>query len=283
VKIEKGTRVFITGAASGIGRAVALACAQRGALLFLTDINAGRLDETCRMVAERGGGLGKAEAFDITDLSAVRSFAEEVHQKHGPMDLIMNVAGVALFALVEDMEHSDWERVININLWGPIHVIECFLPEMIKAKRGHVVNVSSTAGLTGAPWHAAYSASKWGLLGLSEVLRYDLMQHNIGVTAVCPGAVDTPLKHSVVILGADMDDPRIMAKRKMFDRHAVSPERVAHLMLSAVEKKKFLVITSFDIKFVYWCKKHFFPLYHYVLIRISRMMNSMRDPGWKRS
>ena len=118
--------------------------------------------------------------------------------------------------------------MVDVNLMGPISVLECFVPPMIEAGRGgHVVNVSSAAGLFGLPWHAAYSASKFGLRGVSEVLRFDLRRHRIGVSLVCPGAVRTPLVDSVEIVGVDRSDPRIRREIARFERHAVSPERVA--------------------------------------------------------
>jgi len=275
--IKKGTKAFLTGAGSGIGRATAIELSERGCNLFLTDINAAGLEETCQMISGRAGKVCKSRAFDISDLSAVRSFADEIHREFGPMEIVMNIAGIALFAQVEDMDHQHWEKIIKVNLWGPIHCIECFVPAMIRAKRGHLVNVASVAGLIGAPWHAAYSTSKCGLVGLSEVLRYDLMQHNIGVTVICPGAVDTPLKYSAEFIGADRSDPKVQELINQFNQHTVPPEKVARMIISAVGKNKFLVITSFDIKFAYFCKRHLFPLYHYIMIRISRRLNGIRS------
>jgi len=276
MKIQAGTRVFITGAASGIGRATAVAMARRKACLFLTDINAAGLQQTCEMVANAGGTIGLQRAFDITSLEAMQAFARDVHASAGPLDVLINNAGIALFALVEDMRHEHWTRVIDTNLWGPIHAIECFVPEMIRARKGHVVNVSSAAGLTGAPWHAAYSTAKWGLVGLSEVLRYDLEQHDIGVTVICPGAVDTPLKHSVEILSVNRESRYARKLIRSFDRSAVTPEHVAHLIIDAIGRRKFLVITSFDIKAVYFLKRYCFPAYHRIMRRISRMLNRMK-------
>ena len=277
MKIQKDTKVFITGAASGIGRATALAMAKRGARLFITDINAKGLDETRTLAFQNGGEVCLHRAFDITSYEDVNSFAADAHRKFGPMEVVINNAGISLFALIEDMTHDHWKKVINTNLWGPIHGIECFLPEMIRAKKGHLVNISSTAGLTGAPWHAAYSSAKWGLVGLSEVLRYDLMQHNIGVTVICPGAVDTPLKHSVVILAVDENSKKAKEVKRRFDKHTVTPEHVADLIINAIEKKKFLIITSFDIKALYFFKRYFFPVYHLILKRISIILNSMKE------
>jgi NAD(P)-dependent dehydrogenase (short-subunit alcohol dehydrogenase family) len=193
------------------------------------------------------------------------------------MHVLMNVAGVACFGLVEDMRHAEWRRVIDVNLWGPIHVVECFLPAMIQARRGHLVNVASLAGLAGLPWHAAYSTSKWGLVGLSEVLRYDLHQHGIGVTVVCPGAVDTPLKHSATILGVDPELPALLALRRRFDGQAVSPDTVARLTCAAVEKNRFLVTTSWDVRILHVVKRVLPPLYHLAMRRVSAELNRLRS------
>lgn len=279
MKIQPGHKVFITGAASGIGRSTAVAMGERGCRLFLMDINGPGLEETARMISKLGGEVGAYRAFDISRYEAVRAFADEVHSKFGPMDIVINNAGIALYALIEDMTHAHWQKVINVNLWGPIHGIECFLPEMIRAKKGHIVNVSSVAGLIGAPLHAAYSSAKFGLVGLSEVLHYDLMQHNIGVTVVCPGAVETPLKNTVEFLGMDPNSRRVKKLKEGFSRHAVTPERVAGLIIDAVENNRFLVITSFDIKLAYFFKRYFPPVYRYVLLRISRMLNRVRYSG----
>lgn len=276
MRLQNGTRVFITGAASGIGRATAIAMAQKGARLFLTDIDANGLSETCDMITRDGGRVAHHRAFDIADRKAVEGFAAALHRDGGPMHVLVNNAGVALFGLVEDMTHDHWERLININLWGPIHVIEAFLPAMIQARKGHLVNVSSTAGLAGLPWHAAYSTTKWGLRGLSEVLRYDLMQHNIGVTVICPGGVDTPLKNRVDILTVDRESTSVKKLVARFEKHAVTPEHVALLIIRAIEKNKFLVMTSADIRALYFLKRFCNPAYQVIMKHLSAMMNRLK-------
>jgi NAD(P)-dependent dehydrogenase (short-subunit alcohol dehydrogenase family) len=218
------------------------------------------------------------KAFDIRNMEEMKAFADQVHADFGPLDILINNAGIALFALVEDMTHQHWKKVIDTNLWGPIHGVECFLPQMIRAQKGYLVNISSTAGLTGAPWHAAYSTAKWGLVGLSEVLRYDLMQHHIGVTVICPGAVDTSLKNTVEILSVDRESPAVREMVRRFEKHAISPDRAAELIIDAIQKEKFLVITSLDIKILYFLKRHVYPAYHMILKRISRMMNKLKTP-----
>jgi NAD(P)-dependent dehydrogenase (short-subunit alcohol dehydrogenase family) len=283
MELSKGSKVFITGAASGIGRSTALAIAGLGGRLFLTDRNAKGLEETSALVLKNGGEVCRSKVMDVTDYDAVKSFAAEVHSNFGPLDALMNIAGIALFALPEDMTHAHYKKVIDINLWGPIHTIECFLPEMIRAKRGHVVNVASIAGLIGLPWHSAYSTSKAGLVRFSEVLRVDLKQHNIGVTVVCPGAVETPLKQTVEVLGVDVNDEKFKETKDRFSEHAVTPEKVAGQIINAVKKNKFMVITSLDVRFFYYCKHHHPLIYNYVLNYISNLLNSGRYPQAQKS
>lgn len=274
MEIVKGTKIFITGAASGIGRSTAIVAANLGARLFLTDINRGGLEQTVALISSKKGEVCMARALDVSKTDQIKQFAEEIHKNFGPMDVLMNIAGTALFARIEDMTHEHWQKVIDVNLWGPINVLGSFLPEMIRAKRGHIVNVASVAGLMGAPWHAAYSASKAGLIGLSEALRFDLRPHQIGITVVCPGGVDTPLKNSVEILGVDKDSEQVEEMKRRFSKHAISPDRVAMQILKAVRKNRFLVITSGDVKFLYFCKHYLPPLFNYVMFRVARIMNA---------
>jgi NAD(P)-dependent dehydrogenase (short-subunit alcohol dehydrogenase family) len=276
MRLEPDMRAFITGAASGIGRAAALALAERGLHLFLTDVDATGLAETRGQIEARGGIVAALRTLDVTRIDAVAALADELHAAHGAMDVVMNVAGVALFGLVEDMRHDDWRRVLDVNLWGTIHVIERFVPAMIRARRGHVVNVASLAGLMGLPWHAAYSTSKWGVVGLSEVLRLDLRQHGIGVTVVCPGAVDTPMKHSAAILGVPAEHPELLALRRGFDRQAVAPETVARLACAAIDRDRFLVVTSWDARALHFCKRHLPRLHHLAMRSASRALNRLR-------
>lgn len=259
----RGKKALITGAASGIGRATALAMAERGAKLFLTDINAEGLENTRQEIESRGGEVCFSRALDVSDYQAVKSMAEEIHARFGSLDILANIAGVALFSQVEDMTHEQWKRVVDVNLWGPYHAIECFVPEMIWAGRGgHVLTVSSTAGIIGLPWHVVYAGTKHALVGSSEVLRYDLRKHGIAVTVVLPGAVNTGLVRTTVI---NADPEACERGRRLFARHAMAPEKVAELIVRAIEKNKYMVITSLDIKLLYLLKRVCPPLYHLVM------------------
>ncbi len=158
-----------------------------------------------------------ADALDIVDHAAVLAFAERVHASCESVDVVMNVAGISTWGAVEALEHRHWTRTIDVDLLGPIHVIEAFLPPMVaRGRGGHLVNVSSAAGLFGLPWHAPYSAAKFGLRGVSEVLRFDLRRHGIGVSLVCPGAVSSPLVGTVEIVGVDRTHPTMVEARRAF-------------------------------------------------------------------
>lgn len=269
-KTVAGKACLITGAASGIGRATAIAAAARGARVILTDVNAEGLEATAAQIRASGGTVVYLKAIDISDHAAVVAMADEVHAAHGSMDIVMNVAGISIWGAVENLEHEHWRRLVDINLMGPIHVIETFVPPMIAARRGgQLVNVSSAAGLFGLPWHAAYSATKFGLRGISEVLRFDLRRHGIGVSLVCPGGVDTPLVETVHIAGVDRDNRRVQALVKHFRKHAESPESVAAAIIRGVERDDYMVFTSRDIQVGYFFQRKFALPYELVM----RVMN----------
>jgi len=265
-----GKRCFLTGAASGIGRATALKLAAEGAELYLTDRNAEGLEATVADAEALGATVGEYRALDIADYDEVARFAADIHTRHPAMDVVMNIAGVSAWGTVDQLTHEHWSTMISINLMGPIHVIETFIPPMVAAGRGgHLVNVSSAAGLVALPWHSAYSASKYGLRGLSEVLRFDLARHRIGVSVVVPGAVKTPLVQSVQIAGVDRENPRVSRWVDRFAAHAVSPERVADKILEGVRKNRYLVYTSADIRALYLFKRTMWWPYSVAMRRVN--------------
>ena len=269
-----GKRCLITGAASGIGRATAIAASAKGAEVFLTDVQAEKLEGVAEEIVRAGGKVGHSKALDVRDHDAVVAFAEEIHSAHGSMDVVMNIAGISTWGKIEQLEHEHWRRTIEINLIGPISVLECFVPPMIEARRGgHVVNVASVAGLFGLPWHAPYSASKFGLRGVSEVLRFDLRKNRIGVSLVCPGAVKTPLVETVDIVGVDRESPKIRRLIKLFERRAVTPEHVAKKILEAIERNRYMVFTSPDGRLLHWWQRKFSPPYELIMRVMNRELN----------
>lgn len=251
-----GKRILLTGAASGIGRATALNLARQGAELYLTDRDADGLATTVADATALGAQVPAHRVLDIADFDAVSAFAADVHSAHGAMDIVMNIAGISAWGTVSTLTHQHWKSMVDVNLMGPIHVIETFVPPMVAAGRGgHLVNVSSAAGIVALPWHAAYSASKYGLRGMSEVLRFDLARHRIGVSVVVPGAVKTGLVQTVQIAGVDREDPRVAKWVDRFAGHAVSAETAAEKILVGVRRNRFLIYTSPDIRALYAFKR----------------------------
>jgi NAD(P)-dependent dehydrogenase (short-subunit alcohol dehydrogenase family) len=274
----RGKQCFITGAASGIGLAAAEAAAREGALLFLTDVQAERLEQAVSGIRQRGGTVLAHRALDISDHDAVRAFAEDIHAKHRAMDVLMNIAGISIWGTVENLQHEHWQRCVEIDLMGPIHVIECFLPHMIHAGQGgYLVNVSSAAGLFGLPWHAAYSAAKFGLRGISEVLRFDLERHRIGVSLVCPGRVNTPIVGTVEVLGVNRDAPEMRRMTDHFRKKAVTPEQAAAAILRGMQRGDYLVFTSPDIRVGHWVQQKLTFLYEASMRKLNRDFQRLAD------
>lgn len=271
---ELGGRLcVITGAASGIGRATAVAVAARGGRLVLTDVQEDALASCAEEIRRNGGAVLEAVPADVRSPDEIGALADRVHAAHGSADVVMNIAGTSVWGPVERLQHEHWQRMVDVNLMGPIHVIECFVPPMIAAGRGgHLVNVASAAALLGLPWHAAYSASKFGLRGISEVLRFDLRRHRIGVTLVCPGAVATPLVDSTEIVGIDRQHPAAQRLAAEFVRHARTPQQVAESIADGVERNRYLVFTSPDIRAAFWLQRLFPPGYEAIMRQLNRRM-----------
>lgn len=273
-----GKAVLVTGAAGGIGRATAFEAASRGAAVVITDIQEAPLRATAESTAARGGEVLACEALDITDNEAVKAFAGRVHAGHGSMDVVMNVAGTSTWGSVDRLTSSHWRKMVEVDLMGPISVIEAFVPPMMEARRGgHIVNVSSAAGLLGLPWHAAYSAAKFGIRGVSEVLRFDLEPYDIGVSLVCPGGVDTPLVGTVEIVGVDRQHAAIQKMTERFRKRAVSAERVATCILDGVERGTYLVFTSNDIRAAFFLQRYCPPLYRVAMRRLNRELTEVGE------
>ena len=188
-----GQVAVVTGAGRGIGAAIALELANLGVTVVL----AGRTEKTLRETASRiAADGGKAEALecDVRDLGSVENLAATVEEKFRRIDILVNNAGIGSFASpLHELTPQDWEKVLNTNLRGVFYSIRAFAPVMIRAKSGHIINISSLAGKNALPNGAAYAASKWGLNGLTYSVAEELRAHNIRVSVVCPGSVDTEL------------------------------------------------------------------------------------------
>jgi NAD(P)-dependent dehydrogenase (short-subunit alcohol dehydrogenase family) len=229
-----GKTVLVTGAGSGIGRETALLCARRGGDLVICDVNAEGLAAT----EEEARKLGRdvlARQVDVADREQMRAFAGEVDA----VDLLVNNAGVGLGGGLLDTPLEDWDWVVGINLMGVVHGCHFFVPAMIERGRGgHVVNLSSMAGYHASPALVAYSATKFGVLGLSLALREELREHGVGVTAVCPGIVNTPITQTARLRGEAGEPGARERIVRTYQRRGYGPERVAKNILRAVERDR---------------------------------------------
>jgi NAD(P)-dependent dehydrogenase (short-subunit alcohol dehydrogenase family) len=228
---------FVTGAAGGIGRETALELARRGADLAICDVD----EEALVRTAEEARALGAvvvAGCFDVSDQESMDSFAELVHACFDGVDLLVNNAGIGLVGGLLETTLEDWQRLIDINVMGVVHGIRSFVPHMIERGRGgHVVNIASQAGYQASPALNAYSATKFAVFGLTEALRGELRPHGIGVTAVCPGVINTGITRSTVIRGAGAAERQEKLAR-LYERRGYGPEKVAVHILRAVERDR---------------------------------------------
>ena len=216
-----GQVAIVTGAGSGIGAAIARRLAQMGAITVLCGRKRAPLESTAAAIAE-SGGRAEIAVCDVMDMDSVESVAAHVDRNFGRADILINNAGVGAFAgPLHQMSPESWEQVMNTNLRGVFYCIRAFAPNMIRARYGHIVNISSLAGKNALPNGAAYAASKWGLNGLSYSVAEELRTHNIRVSVVCPGSVHTDLSPH------EGKDPKKM----------LQPDDVAHVVAMLVTQE----------------------------------------------
>ena len=234
----QGRTVLVTGAASGIGRETALLAARRGAGLAICDVDEAGLAD----VEASARALGRsvvARRVDVADREQMRGFADAVHQEAGVVDLLVNNAGVGLGAGLLETKLEDWDWIVAINVMGVVHGCHFFIPPMVQRGRGgHVANLSSAAGFYATPSLVAYSATKFAVLGLSESLREELQPHGIGVTAICPGIINTPITSSARLRGAAAEPGARERVVALYRRRNYGPDRVARNILKAVERNR---------------------------------------------
>ncbi len=224
----------ITGAGSGIGRATAELFARRGCRVALSDVNEPALEETARLCRAHGVEVRTARV-DVAQREAVHAWADDVARALGAVHIVVNNAGVALSATLEDTRYEDFEWLMNINFWGVVHGTKAFLPHLKAVDAGHIVNVSSVFGLIAVPTQGAYNAAKFAVRGFTEALRQELEVDypHLGVTCVHPGGIKTNIARSARYSErVGWVDSRAGSD---FDKLAASsPERAAADILSAI-------------------------------------------------
>ncbi len=234
----RGKVGVVTGAGSGIGRETAFALAERGADLAICDIDEAGLKETADRIRERGRRVLEARV-DVASAEEMAAFADHAFAELGRVDLLVNNAGIGIGGDFLDVPLEEWDAILGVNVKGVVHGCWFFLPRMIEAGQGgHVVNIASMAGYVAAPGMTAYTLTKFGVLGFSEALRNEISVHRIGVTAICPGVINTAIVHSSRMYGAMASDEMRARGAQAFARRNYGPERVAKGILKAIQRNR---------------------------------------------
>ena len=237
----------ITGAGSGIGRALAIELARRGCKLALADIDTAGLTETKRLAGVEDARCS-THGFDVSDRDAVEQFAAAVVAEHGGIHLAINNAGVTFVDSVEKLDYADFDWLMGINFWGVVYGTKAFLPFMLEAGEGHIVNISSLFGLMSSPMQAAYNASKFAVRGFTEALRVEMTGSPINVSCVHPGGIKTS-----IVANARFNAESVPVSRKeletWFDAEArTSAEDAARTIIRGVEKNKVRILVGSDAR-----------------------------------
>jgi 2-hydroxycyclohexanecarboxyl-CoA dehydrogenase len=244
VKVAEGSRAVITGAGSGIGRATALRFARRGASVVCVDID----DEAAVATADECGGGAVGRRCDVSDAAAVEALASELEGKVGPIDVLVNNAGVGVAGPFLDASAQDWDWLIGVNLNGVAYGCRAFGARMVSRGRGHVVNVASGAAYIMSRDLAAYCASKAAVVALSRCLRGDWASAGVGVSAICPGVINTPIASHSRMVGALAERSERAASMMRFGH---SPDLVAKAIVRAVERNHEVVPVGLESELAY--------------------------------
>ncbi|MFO7559990.1 MAG: SDR family NAD(P)-dependent oxidoreductase [Desulfobacterales bacterium] len=243
--------VYITGGSSGIGLGIARLMVSKGAHVVLFARNPEKLERACNEMMNVKQDLSQritAMPVDITDMKSVSRNMEEAVKQFGKPDILVNCAGIIKADYFENISYEDFDAVMKTNVYGARNMIAALLPAM-KEKGGHIVNVSSAAGLMGMFSYTAYSTSKFALVGFSDCLRSEMKRHNIDVSVVCPPEVKTPMNQEE----AKTIPPEALAVKRLAG--VLEPEYVARAVIKGILKKKFLIIPGFKCRFLYITQK----------------------------
>ncbi len=264
-----GKVAVITGAGSGIGRALALHLAARGAVLALSDKDEVGLLETAERCTARHAREVHAEKLDVSDRAAIADYASSVAGDLGRVNVVFNNAGIALHGDFEETPYDEFERVMDVNFWGVVNSTKEFLPHLIASGDGHLVNISSLFGLMGMPGQTAYNASKFGVRGFTEALRTEMLiaRHPVQVSCVHPGGIKTAIARNARTTASH--DQQTVAQ--FFDRKLAktTAEKAAGIIVDGVLKNKPRIVVGADAKFLDGYVRLVGPRYQSMVAKLS--------------
>lgn len=247
-----GKRVLVTGASSGIGLETTLAFARRGASLLLVDVNAAGLDTAAQAVRALGAEC-RTWVVDVADEAAMTALADEVHALGGPLDVLVNNAGIGYIGPFVATPSEAWHRVFGVNVMGVVHGCAAFLPRMLQAGGPrHVVNVASAAGLAPVCNMSVYAASKHAVVGLSDSLAMELATSQVSVSVVCPGIINTPITHvSERSVSKVVSAEQIARLQKFYRENGAPPRLVGEAIVDAVRSGRGIVLVGPIARLIY--------------------------------
>jgi NADP-dependent 3-hydroxy acid dehydrogenase YdfG len=262
--------VVITGAGSGIGRALALNLARKGSLLALSDVDDAGLAETVDLVKNAGAREVRSDRLDVSDRAAFAAYATAVAEHFGRVNVVINNAGVALAGDLNDLDYDDIDWILGINLNGVLHGTKEFLPHLIASGDGHVVNLSSLFGLVSMPSQSIYNATKYAVRGMTEALREEMLiaGHNVGVTSVHPGGIKTAIARNARV--SEREDKAATAR--LFDEKLakMTPERAAEIIVKGILTDKARVLVGLDAHALHHLAKLTGSRYQDIVAKVSK-------------
>lgn len=270
--LPPSTRAVLTGAASGLGKALALALARRGSRLLLSDLNQDGAEQVAREARAAGAREAETARCDVTKVADVEALAERTMQLWGGLDLLVNNAGVGVGGDVGKTSLDDWHHAIDVNLWGVIHGCHVFVPILRRQGAGHLLNVASIAGLVYAPHMAPYNVSKAGVVALSETLRAELARHGVGVTTLCPSFFETNILNE----SRGIDERQLRFARSRMARSPLDAAGVADAALAAVEAGQLHALPMSDARWMWLARRLSPELFSRALVKLRERAAARR-------
>ena len=274
MSIFKDKIAIVTGAASGIGKALCEELAGRGAKVVATDINEEMLQSTVASIKGASHPV-RAEKQDVTDYDAFNKLVEDTVAREGRLDYIFNNAGIAIVGEVRDATIDHWRKVLDVNLNGVVYGSVLAYKQMVKQGSGHIVNLASVEGLMPFPTTVSYVTSKFGVMGLSEGMWVEGKDLGVKVSVVCPGFVSTPIFDVSDAVGIEKQTWREEALTP-WERFAISPEGCAQVILKGVEKNKPIITVTVMAKIMWWLTR-ISPTF--IMNKARKDFNKWRDKG----